>query len=80
MTKTSGLAVAGGVVLGSFLSVCAWAFPIAPIDSKASSSITLVADKCGKGSHKEAGRCAKDDRDHCAANRRWNEKSSRCEK
>jgi len=79
MTRTSGLVLAG-FVIGS-LSVNAWAFPTAPADSKASSGIILVADKCDKGSHKdEHGRCAKDDRDHCAQGRRWNEKSGRCEK
>jgi hypothetical protein len=79
MTRTSGL-VLGGIVLGS-LSVSAWAFPTAPVDSKASSGIILVVDKCGKGNHKdEHGHCAKDDRDHCAQGRRWNEKNGRCEK
>jgi len=79
MTRTLGLALAGGV-LGLCLSVSAWAFPTAPVDSKASSGIILVA-KCGDGSHKdEHGHCAKDDRDHCAKGRNWNEKSGRCEK
>ncbi|MBO0758930.1 MAG: hypothetical protein J2P54_24040 [Bradyrhizobiaceae bacterium] len=79
MTKTSGLVLAG-IALGSFLSVSAWAFPAAPADSKASSGIILVADGCGRGSHKEHGHCARDERDHCARGRHWHEEHGRCEK
>ncbi len=82
MTRTSGLAVC--IVLGSFLSVSAWAFPAAPagsVESKAPSSIILAADKCGRGSHRdERSRCVRDDRDHCARGRRWHEEHGRCEK
>ncbi len=80
MTRTSRLAFSG-IMLGSFLSVSAWAFPAAPVDSKTPSSIILAADKCGRGSHREEhGRCVRDDRDHCARGRRWHEEHGRCEK
>lgn len=80
MTRTLGLAFSG-IVLGSFLSVSAWAFPAAPVDSKATSSIILAAEGCGRGSHREEhGRCVRDDRDHCARGRRWHEGHGRCER
>jgi hypothetical protein len=79
MTRTSGLAFSG-IVLASFLSVSAWAFPAAPVDSKAPSNVILAADGCGKGSHRDEGRCSRDDRDHCARGRHWHEGHGRCEK
>jgi hypothetical protein len=80
MTKTSGLAFSG-VVLGSFLSVSAWAFPAAPVDSKAPSSIILAAEGCGGGNHRnEHNRCVRDDHDHCGGGRHWHEGHGRCEK
>jgi hypothetical protein len=79
MTRISALAFCG-IMLGSFLSVSAGAFPGAPVDSKALSSIILAADKCGKGNHRENGRCVRDERDHCASGRRWHEEHGRCEK
>jgi hypothetical protein len=80
MTRTSGLAFSG-IVLGSFLSVTAWAFPAAPVDTKAPSHVILAADGCGSGKHMdEHGHCAKDDRDHCASGRHWHEGHGRCEK
>jgi hypothetical protein len=51
MSKTSAVAVAG-VVLASFLSAGAWAFPAAPRDSKAPSDVILVAEGCGPGFHR----------------------------
>jgi hypothetical protein len=79
MTKI-GLAFSG-VVLASFLSTGAWAFPAAPVNSAAPSNVILAADHCGKGNHRdEHGHCVRDDRDHCAAGRRWHEEHGRCEK
>ena len=51
MLKTSAFAFAGAV-LGSFLSVSAWALPAVPLDSKAASDVILVADGCGPGFHR----------------------------
>ncbi len=80
MTRTSVLAISG-IVLGSFLSVTAWAFPAAPVDTRTPSNVILAADKCGKGNHRdEHGHCMKDDRDHCARGRHWHEEHGRCEK
>ena len=57
MSKTSALAFAG-IVLGTFLSVSAQAFPAASLDSKATSNIILVAEGCGPGFHRGwFGRC-----------------------
>jgi hypothetical protein len=80
MSRTSIVALAG-VALGSFLSVSAWAFPAAPVDSKAPSNVILAADGCGRGNHRgEHGRCERDDRDHCSRGRHWHEGHGRCEK
>lgn len=80
MIRTCGLACSG-VAVALFLSGAAWAFPAAPVDSNAPSNVILAADKCGKATHRdEHGQCAKDDRDHCAKGRRWNEGHGRCEK
>ncbi len=50
MSRTSILTVAGAV-MGSFLSVSAWAFPAAPVNSK-TPELILVADGCGPGWHR----------------------------
>jgi hypothetical protein len=57
MSKTSALAC---VALGSFLFVSAgaWAFPAAPLESKAAPGVILVAEGCGPGYHRGwFGRC-----------------------
>jgi hypothetical protein len=78
--RTSTVALAG-LALGSFLSAGAWAFPAAPVDSIASSNITLAADKCGRGNHRdEHGVCVRDDRDHCGRGWHWHEGHGRCER
>jgi hypothetical protein len=51
MLKTSAFAIAGAM-LGSFLSVSAWALPAAPLDTKAASDVILAADGCGRGFHR----------------------------
>lgn len=51
MLKTFALAFAGAV-LGSFLSVSAWALPAAPLGSNAASDVILAADGCGPGFHR----------------------------
>lgn len=80
MIRFCGLAGAG-VAVALLLSGAASAFPAAPIDSNAVSTVILAADKCGKANHRdEHGHCAKDDRDHCAKGRRWHEEHGRCEK
>lgn len=57
MPKTSTLVLAAAV-LGSFLSVGAWAFPAAPVDSQAESNVILAAGGCGPGFHRGwFGRC-----------------------
>ncbi len=77
--RTSTIALAG-VALASFMSVGAWAFQAAPIDTKAPSNLTLVADHCGAGRHREDGRCVRDDHDHCGSGRHWHEGHRRCER
>jgi hypothetical protein len=39
-------------VVGSFLSVSAWALPAAPLASNAGSDVILAADGCGRGFHR----------------------------
>jgi hypothetical protein len=57
MPRTSIFAVTGAV-LGSFLSVSAFAFPAAPHDAKAPSDLILVEGGCGPGFHRGPyGRC-----------------------
>jgi hypothetical protein len=57
MSKTSALAFAG-VVLGSALCASAWAFPAAPVDSRAASDVIPVAEGCGPGYHRNVfGHC-----------------------
>ena len=58
MSKTSTLALVGAM-LGSFLSVSAWAFPVSStLDTQATSNIMRVAEGCGPGFRRDGfGHC-----------------------
>lgn len=57
MSKTLPVALSAAL-LGSFMSVSAWAFPAAPVDSNAASDVILAAQGCGPGFHRGPyGRC-----------------------
>jgi hypothetical protein len=80
MSKTSALVVAGAL-LGSFLSVSAWAFPTAPVDSSASSHVILAAEGCGPGFHRgPLGHCRPNEGPHriCPGGWHFSEFRGRC--
>lgn len=68
MSRTS--ITLAGAVLGSFLSVSAWAFPTAPVAPNASSDLILAAEGCGPGFHRGPhGHCRPDE--HPVCGRGW---------
>ena len=72
MSNTSAIAFAG-IVVASFLSVSAWSFPAAPVDSRAAFDVILAAGQsketlhCARGTHfsSRAGQCLR----NCHLNR-----------
>jgi hypothetical protein len=59
MSRTSALIFAG-VALGTLYSFSAGAFPVASSDSHSAGNVILVAEGCGRGEHREHGRCEPD--------------------
>jgi hypothetical protein len=59
MSKTSALVFAG-VTLGAMCTFGASAFPAASVDAKSPRDVILAAEGCGRGEHREHGRCQPD--------------------
>jgi hypothetical protein len=76
MSNTSAVAFTG-VMLASFLSVSVWAFPAAPVDSKATSDVILAA-ACKPGFHLADGKCEPNKRPYCGRGRHWSVAEQRC--
>jgi hypothetical protein len=78
--KTTSALVFAGMALGAFYSFSAAAFPVASSGSQATGNIILVADDCGRGEHREHGRCYPDRPHHrvCPPHWHWSEGRDRC--
>lgn len=59
MMRTSALVFAS-VALGTVYSFSAGAFPVASPNSQSASNVIQVAEGCGRGEHREHGRCYPD--------------------
>ena len=59
LARTSAF-VCAGVMLGALCSLTASAFPTASPGAKSTPDVTLVAEGCGRGEHREHGRCYPD--------------------
>jgi hypothetical protein len=62
MEFMSKMFVFAGVALGALYSFSAGAVPLAPPASPSASNIIQVAEGCGRGEHREHGRCVNDHR------------------
>lgn len=79
MSRTSALVFAG-VALGTLYSLSAWAFPISAPSSNSASNIILAAEGCGRGEHREHGRCYPDREHHriCPPGFHFSERVDHC--
>ncbi|HEY1543676.1 MAG TPA: hypothetical protein VGG01_14785 [Xanthobacteraceae bacterium] len=79
MSRTSALVIAGAA-LGTLLSFSAWALPISAPSSNSASNIILAAEGCGRGEHREHGRCEPDRPHHriCPPGFHFSDRADRC--
>jgi hypothetical protein len=78
MSNTSTIAFAG-VVLVSFLSVGAQAFPAAPVDSKATFDVILAAGGCKLGFHQGLdGQCQSNETRQCPIGTHFSLRAEQC--
>jgi hypothetical protein len=70
MSRMSTLVFAG-VALGALYSFSAGAFPLASPASPSASNFIQVADRCGRGEHREHGRCVDDRPRHRVCPPHW---------
>jgi hypothetical protein len=78
MSNTSTIAFAG-VVLVSFLSVSALAFPAAPVNSKATLGVILAAGGCKLGFHQGPdGLCQSNETRQCPIGTHFSSRAEQC--